>query len=435
MSIDRDWKVRLDEYVAQNAGRLLAITSKLVQIPSENTPPFGSEAACQSWLFDQLAQCGLVPDLYTFDQVPGLAQHPLYYAGRFYANRPNLAAKRQGEGQGRSLLLSGHVDTVPKGSQPWTLSPFAGEIQGNRLYGRGANDMKAGIAMNLFAMECLTRLDLRLAGDLVFESVIDEEFGGCNGTLAGRVRGHNADAAILTEASGLRVCPAQRGGRTVHITFRTPPAGVLDAADSFPRGAIPQLNHFLSQLDNFAQLRASTAVPHPLYPTSDPVPVTVTKIFTSPWGFNEPITVPDTVRVEVYWQLMPGETQTDVEDQFMNWLRALVAAKPALFALEPVVEFPIRWLPGSAIAIDEPVVQQLSATAETILGEPPSIVGIEGPCDLFIFHQGFGIPAVIWGPSGGNTHAADEYVTTDSLLLATRTLLHFIVDWCGVSAN
>jgi acetylornithine deacetylase len=145
--------------------------------------------------------------------------------------------------------------------------------------------------------------------------------------------------------------------------------------------------------------------------------------------------VPDTAQVELYWQMMPGETQADVERQFFEWLRQVIAGAPTLFAIQPEVAFPIRWLPGSAISRDEPLVRQLSATASEILGAEPPIVGIEGPCDLFVFHQGFGIPAVIWGPSGGNTHAADEYVAIDSLLLATRTLLRFIIDWCGVSTN
>jgi acetylornithine deacetylase len=99
----------------------------------------------------------------------------------------------------------------------------------------------------------------------------------------------------------------------------------------------------------------------------------------------------------------------------------------------PEVTFPIRWMPGSAIAKSEPVVQKLSACAKRVLGNEPAVAGIEGPCDLFIFHQGFGIPAAIWGASGGNTHAADEYVEIDSLVAAAKVLLLFAVEWCGIS--
>jgi acetylornithine deacetylase len=118
------------------------------------------------------------------------------------------------------------VDTLPKGSAPWTKDPFGGTVEGNRVFGRGTNEMKGGVATNLFVLEALHQLKIRLTGDLVFESVIDEEFGGANGTLAGRLMGFNADAAILSEPSFLRICPAQRGGRIAHLTMRAA-GGVL----------------------------------------------------------------------------------------------------------------------------------------------------------------------------------------------------------------
>jgi acetylornithine deacetylase len=77
------------------------------------------------------------------------------------------------------------------------------------------------------------------------------------------------------------------------------------------------------------------------------------------------------------------------------------------------------------------VVQQLAACAKTVLGTEPTVAGIEGPCDLFVFQQAFGIPATIWGARGGNIHAADEYVEIDSLVSAAKTLFLFVVEWCG----
>ena len=164
---------------------------------------------------------------------------------------------------------------------------------------------------------------------------------------------------------------------------------------------------------------------------TDPVPVSVTKVFTAPWGFNEPITIPESGQVEFYWQLMPGETQLDVEHEFFDWLRQLVASEPEIFREMPEVSFPIRWMPGSAIAPSSSLVQELVSCAELVLGYRPIIAGIEGPCDLFIFQEGFQIPAVLWGATGGNTHAADEYVEIDSLVAAAQTLLLFVCQWCG----
>ena len=430
MNISPELQHTLTEYVGRRRDRLIEITQELIRRPSENKPPYGTEKACQTWIAQHLADCGLHADVYYLDEVAGIQSHPLFFAGRDYTGRPNLGACRQGIGGGRSLLLSGHIDTVPRGTQNWTRDPFGAEVADNRIFGRGSNDMKAGVAMNLFIMQCLAELDLPLRGDLRFESVIDEEFGGCNGTLAGRLRGHNADAAILSEPSSLRICPAQRGGRTAHITFRAGTGGVLQNG-RFPEGIIGQLTHFLAKLPAFASQRRAGVRVHEMYAGHpDPVPVSITKIFTAPWGYGEPITVPDTARLELYWQLMPGEIQADVEREFFRWLQQLVESAPEIFPAMPEVELPLRWLPGSAISASEPLIEGLSECAETVLGAKPKLAGIEGPCDMFVFHN-FDIPTVLWGPSGGNTHAPDEYVEIDSMVSAAKTLLLFAAEWCG----
>ncbi len=292
--------------------------------------------------------------------------------------------------------------------------------------------MKAGIAMNLFVAECLAEFGRPLKGDLVFESVVDEEFGGCVGTLAGRLRGYTADAAVITESSSLRICPAQRGGRMAQVHLRGLREGVLDTANGFPKGAVPQLTYLLGKLPAFAEQRRVQCVPHELYATDpDPVPVAVTKVWTSSWGFNEPVTVPETARVEIYWQTMPGERREIIEREFLSWIDSVVASQPRLFVHKPSVVFPIAWLPGSAIPASEPLVSELSTCAEHVLGSKPPVNGIEGPCDLFIFHE-FGIPGVLWGPSGANIHAADEYVEIESLEAAANVLLLFAAQWCSV---
>ena len=247
----------LTSYVEQHADRLVQILQDIVRIPSENTPPIGSEGECQKYIARFLSNLDCDPVAYSFDEVPGLKQHPLFIAGRDYTNRPNIAARRKGAGNGRSLLLSGHIDTVPVGTLPWTKDPFGGAMEGNFLYGRGSNDMKGGVATNLFIMECLHKLNLPLSGDVLFETVIDEEFGGVNGTLAGRVKGFNADAAIISEPSFLRICPAQRGGRIAHVTLRAS-GGVLNEGAPTP-GVVEQLTYLLEK----SKTSASNVAPMP----------------------------------------------------------------------------------------------------------------------------------------------------------------------------
>jgi acetylornithine deacetylase len=430
MSNPAAFEKQLCDYVESHRDRLVEIIRDLVRIPSENKPPRGTERECQEYTAGFLRAVGLQPDVYELSEVDGLLDHPLYWPGNNYANRPNVGARRKGANGGRSLVLSGHIDTVPCGTLEWTRDPFGGQVEGNRLYGRGSNDMKGGVGINLFIMEALAKMGVTLGGDLVFESIVDEEFGGVNGTLAGRLRGFNGDAAVITEPTFLRICAGHRGGRTVHITLRAP-GGILSGGE-FPSGVMQQLTCFLNAVKDFAQHRRNTAPQHELFASSiDPVPVSITKVFTSPWGTDEPITVPETCKLEMYWQLMPGESQEAVDQEFFNWLDRMVAGAPELFPSRPKVTFPIRWLPGSAISQSEPVVTELAACAGKVLGCEPPIGAEDGPCDMFVFSQGFGIPAVLWGPSGGNTHGADEYLEIDSALIAAKSLLLFVCDWCG----
>lgn len=290
--------------------------------------------------------------------------------------------------------------------------------------------MKAGVATNLFIARAVRDLGLPLRGDLTVESVVDEEFGGVNGTLAGRLRGYVADAAVISEPSFLRVCPAQRGGLTAHITFEVPNGGILAAA--MEEGVAGQLAWFLSQVPAFAAQRRAAAPAHPLYGhLSNPVPVSVLKIHTGPWGTGEPMATASSCRVELFWQTMPGEELEEVKGQFRSWLEGLVAARPDLFAEMPGVVYPLRWLPGAATRQEEALVRTMAGCAEAVLGAAPAIAGIEGPCDLFVFNQAFGIPAILWGARGGNTHLADEYVELDTVVDAAKALLLLVQRWCG----
>jgi acetylornithine deacetylase len=426
---------RLDASLEILKSRLIATVADLVRIPSENTPPHGSEAPCQQYVCQRLRDLGLEAELYEPALVPGLLTHPAFHPGRDYNGRPNMSAVWRGTGGGRSLLLSGHIDTVPRGSEPWSRDPFGAEIEGNRMYGLGSNDMKGGVGAMVGAVEALLQAGIRLRGDVRIETIVDEEFGGVTGTLAGRVRGPAPDAAIICEPSQTVICPAHVGGRTAHITLRAGGTGILYEGAP-PARAIDQLQYLLANLNRFAEKRKKTAPPHPLYEASqDPVPVWVTKVYAGGWGTREPITIPNSCRIELYWQTMPGEEQEAVEKEFFEWLDSVVNASPHLFPIRPEVQFPIQWLPGSAIDAGHELVSGLSETFHAATGTPAQVQGIGGPCDMFVFHQHFGVPAVLFGPKGGNTHAPDEWVDLDSVFLTTQVLARFICDWCGIEAD
>lgn len=422
---------RLDQALQSQERLLVDTLAELVRTPSENLPPLGGEQACQRRVGDWLRELDIEPDIYELSEVPELESHPEYWPGREYSGRPNVNGVLKGTGGGRSLILSGHVDTVPADSPvPWSYPPFGAVVEGDRLFGRGAWDMKAGVAMNLAVLRALRHAGITLAGDLIFETVVDEEFGGVNGTLAGRLRGYNADAAIVGEPTSLRICPAQRGGRTLHITLRGS-GGIL--AGTRPSGrAVDQLSYVLARLPELKERRCARVRVHPYYASSaEPFAVWVTNIATGKWGWTQPITVPEICRMELYWQAMPDETRGEVEGEFLEWWGEITASRPDLFGIEPVIEWPMRFLPGCATPKDAALVTEFSAAAAS-LGMAPAIEGLDAPSDMYVFPRCFGTPAILWGPAGGGAHQANEFVEVDSLIAATRALAHFVCRWCGV---
>ena len=133
--------------------------------------------------------------------------------GELESGDAHLVARLPGRGRGRSLLYSGHIDTVPVGQGGWKESPWSGRISKGRLHGRGSWDMKSGLAAQFATLIALKKAGVRLGGDLLAESVVDEEFAGGGGTLAGRLRGDNADACAIAEGTNHEVVRATRGGQ------------------------------------------------------------------------------------------------------------------------------------------------------------------------------------------------------------------------------
>lgn len=411
---------------------LLATAQELVRIPSVNHPPTGDEYACQMVVARHLREIGLEPEVYYLDTVPGLREHPSFWHGRDYSNRPNVVARRRGSGGGRSLVLSGHIDTVPLGVAPWTRDPFGAEVHDGKLYGLGSYDMKGGVVLILGVMRALQELGIILKGDLIGESIVDEEFGGVNGTLAGRVRGDNGDAMIITEPTGLDIWNVGRGGRVARITLSGAEGIIFSEGE--PGHAVRQLAHFLKWVDIFRQRRRER-VPGWQPGPEDPIPVWVTKVSGGGWGDNVPITVPSEIKVELYWQLMPGEEQEQVEGEFVSWLDEMVADKPNDFTSRPTFAFPIRFMPAGETPAESPIVQALSAAAREVTGAPPRVHPGPGPSDLFVVQRDFHTPAIHYGTHGGGAHSADEHLIVEDLVTGTQTLTLLTLAWCGVEAN
>jgi acetylornithine deacetylase len=410
-------------------GDIIQLLQDLVRIPSINHPPDGDELACQEYVAHYLEGLGLTPDVYTPYEVEGIKDHPAWWGARDYTRRPNVSARLKGSGGGRSLVISGHIDTVPLGVHPWQRDPFAAIIEEGKLYGLGAYDMKSGVAIALATMRVIKDLGLNLKGDLIVETVVDEENGGVNGTLAGRVRGYIGEGMIITEPSGLVIWNGNRGGRVAHLTFGGEEGIGLEGGIMV--NAIDQLTRFLTGLEDFRKLRWSH-VPGWKTGNFDPVPVWVTKIYAGGWGPNVPQTVPSECFVELYWQLLPGETQDEVDSEFFNWLKNLIGQYPSIFIHHPKVEFTIRWMPGSTIPEDSPFVIAFRSVAERMLNKEVKVELCDGPSDLYVVNDYFPTRAIHFGVRGGNAHAADEYINLEDLARVTKIITLFTLEWCGL---
>jgi len=430
------FETRLLAAADESRDELIELLQSLVRIPSQNLPPGGEELKAQEYIKHWLAGAGIESELIDLKDVAGLTEHELFFKGhgcerREYESRPNLAASVKGSGRGKTLILSGHIDTVPTGRAPWSHGPFSGEAHEGRIFGRGSFDMKGGIAAALMAVRILKRLPVSLEGDVIFETVVDEEHAGANGTLANRLAGYNGDAVIVPEPSSLMLYHAHTGFRIVHLDI-VGKSGMVFAGEQLlnPVEAVGQI---IECFKAFRKQRRANAPRPPEYAhDSDPVPVFMNKLQAGEFSLNTPMQIPDRCTLEVYWQTMPGETQETVEKEFFAFLEAWIDTHPHLQPFKIEHRFSHRWMPGTRIDRNEHIVKIVEAAANKVLGTPVNVGGAPFPCDLFVFNY-FHIPGLIIGPCGTNCHGPDECVEIDSLVTLVKILTLSAVQFCGVA--
>ena len=422
---------QITQWVAAHETELLELAREFVAIPSENRPPHGAEREFQHLFASTLSALGMDVRTFLVTDAEGVEAHPLYWPGRDYSDRPNVVGTLSGVGGGRSLLLSGHGDVVI--GLPGKHPPFEPVIEEGRLYGRGSNDMKGGLAAAVMAIRCLRGLGVTLDGDLVFESVVDEELGGANGTLASRLLNRNPDAAVIMEPSNLVVCPAHLGGRTFRIRIRG--AGGMGFGGMEIVNPIYAMAHLITAIESFAEDWRRVPAPSP---ELDPGRGLDTVLSIAQSGDFEPGQgdgVPNDGVLEVWIESFPGMTAAELDEAFLGFCRDVVARDRVLAKCQVSYEYVTRFLEGSSIPADHAIVKAAAAAMTAVLGADRTIVqAAPFACDGFIL-AAFGIPTLILGPSGDSAHSADEYVTCRSLTELTATLARLVADWCGVASG
>ena len=424
-------KEKVLQTIEERRDEIIGLTRELVKTPSENKPPDGEELACQKIIHGFFRKAKIKTNFIYLKDVPGLKDHSAYLTGRNYKNRPNVAAAYKGSGKGRSLLLSGHIDTMPAGNGKWKHAPFSADIEDGKLYGRGAFDMKAGLSSMMMAIRILKDLSIRLKGNLLFESVVDEEHAGCNGTLANRLIGHNADAAILAEPSSLDIYPAHKGFRIVHLIVKGH-SGMSFAGEKLDN-PVEHVGRLIECIKMFREKRRKDTNIPPIYKDDkDPVPVFMPKLQAGEFSYRIPMTIPDTCKLEVYWQTMPGENQEDIEKEFFGFLDSWCKKDKFFKRNSPKCEFSHRWMPGTQIGKNHPIVKTVKEVAEEITNQTINIKGAPYPCDLFIFNLYGNMPGIVLGPRGGNAHGIDEFVYVEDIINLTKIFALIAMEWCGI---
>ena len=411
---------RLEAAIETRQDELTQLVADLVRRPSL----LGQEAAAQAFVADHLAASGL--EVRTWDLDEALKRHPEGGdSGVPFAGRPNVAGTLRSAGGGRSLILNGHIDVVsPEPVAAWTHDPWGAEIVGNRMYGRGAFDMKSGVALNLFLARLVHDLDLPLAGDLLVHSVIEEECTGV-GSLAASLR-DRADAALVTEPE----CGGFTHAHLGVLWFRVAVPGKSWHAMEGWRGVnaiVKTMPIIQALLDLEARLNER---PHPLWrDVEHPINLNVGVIQGGDW----PSTVPGACEVRCRLGFYPGQTVAEMRTEVEAAVQQAAAADPWLGHHRPVVTYDGFKSSGSLVSLDEPSVRLLGAHHERVAGRPMRpLVGTS--INDMRYYNFVGIPAGCYGAAGANGHAADEWLDLTSLLPTAKVLGGFVLDWCGLAA-
>jgi len=416
--------------VRAHANEILAWTMALMRFPSENRPPHGAEGPAQTFIANACREARWEVDCFRPDAVDGIARHPSWLPGRAYDWRENVVARWKGAGRGKSLLLSGHVDVAPFEPDNWTVCrPYDPVIRDGRLYGRGGADMKAGLAAAFWAMRILRELQFQPAGDVLFESLVDEEFAGGNGTLAARLRGYHADLAIVGEPTRMRVCSASFGAFLGNLTITGNTAGMPFMGQAIPNplhGAARAVELFQ---DWQAQWRAENH--HPLF--TEPGAELNTLLWqidsTKPGEFSQ-MGTPLLARLAWIVWCHPGMTEDAFYRRFRAFWAEAAAQDPALAAFTLQIAPDYHCVKPWETPVSDPAVQALIDAYRGYAPTEPVIAGATFSCDLAIYGEA-GIPVVLLGPRGGNLHAPDEWVEAEDLLTLTGIYAHAIASWCG----
>ena len=408
---------QVSKLVDSYENEIVDFLKKLIQFPTPNPP--GNEKDLQNWLSKTFTEWGYKVDMFDI-----------------YENsdtRPNVVGILKGSGNGKSILLNGHIDVaeIPESELPhWKYDPYSGEINQGHMYGRGTADMKGGVTSMIMATEILRREGFKLKGDVVIQSVAGEERGE-PGTKKCIEKGYIADFGICTEPTNQVICPVSGGliwlwinvkGKSIHNANRWAsiyPGGTADGVSAVEKGIKIMLA--LQELErHWGRIKS-----HPLLPNGMAT-INTGEINAGP----SPAFSPDYCNIHCSLKIYPYEKVDDVVKEFRDYISLVSQTDPWLKIHPPEVLDPDLIWP-SCDATASPGTNCLTDNHTAIMGEKPLVEGFVAVADNSWLNSA-GIPTPLYGPGYlSEAHMKDEKIAINDLLSATKVLSATILDWCN----
>jgi acetylornithine deacetylase len=403
---------------------IIALTERLVRQPSV----LEKEVGALETMEEALEGLGLPPVRVPIDPEklsahPGFAPVPWSYEGRY-----NLVARRPADAPGgRSALFNGHLDVVsPEPLELWDSDPFAPFIREGWLYGRGAGDMKAGVAAMTFALHAVERAGFGLRAPVTLEAVIEEECCG-NGALACLDAGYDAEAVLIPEPFGPTLYTAQVGVLWFKVTLHGVPTHVQEATagtnaieKSWP--LIAALRRLETAMNTEERPMAYRGIEHPLN-------LNIGIIRGGDW----PSTVPAAAEFHARLSFFPGTPYAQVCSRLEKTIAKAAQEDPWLAENPPRVEFYAFRSEGHTVGRDQPVLAALNACHHDLTGLDAETYVSTCTTDLRAFHFFGRGQGTCYGPVAENIHAANERVNIASIHQVARTYALFLARWCGLA--
>lgn len=409
---------------AVEAERLFALLADLIAIESVAN----RETPAQERVAEEMRDLGLETDVWDID-FERLCRHPSYTADVDRHEGLGVVGS-MGRGEGRTLILNGHVDVVPAGEvERWTHPPFTLTRRGGRLFGRGVVDMKGQLCSALAAARALSDAGIALDGALQIQSVIGEEDGG-SGMLATIERGHTGDGAIVVEPTEFVIAPAQAGA----LSFRLTVAG-LAAHGAMREEGVDPVEKFIPIFQRFRALEAgrNRDVSDPMFRGEAlPYALTMGRLRAGIW----PSTVAESLVVEGRYGVAPGEDLAGARRALEDAVAEAASGDGWLREHPPAVEWVGAQFAAARTDARDPVVGTLAGAVRSLGGTEARIGGVRYGADMRLLVNHGRVPTVLFGPGDvREAHRPDESVRAADLVELARILAVTAIRFCGTGAG